>query len=258
MDEALLGQELSLWIGFFFSLMIASLLTGENFFSRLAQYILVGVGMGYLGTLTVQHVLRPRLFSPLLNEPTNVSLWLVLLLGGLLCVAGIERIVAQSPGETATNAKRSAPQQVLRILGVIPVALLLGIGTTVLIIGILQGTFWPQFWQAARTGLNVLPTLGGTLTGLLLLLLTTATLLHWSVPVEAITVGQAAWVRYLLRWWGGLGKRALWFAGGLLFARLFASHLSLLIARVQFFIHGLGQSALWLWAEEIGKGLLGG
>lgn len=251
------SQDLSVWVGFFFSLMIFSMLAGENLFSKLAQYILVGVGMGYLGALAIQHVLRPRLFLPLMGNPVDLSRWLVLILGVLLCVAGLERIIAQNaPPETVDQPWHG--RRLLRQLGTVPVAILLGTAVSVLVIGVLQGTIWPQFWQTARTGLTVMATVGGTLSTVLLLILTTATLLHWSVPVVSLTDDQPGWVRHLLRWWAGLGKRALWFASGVLFARLFASHLSLLIARVQFLRDGLEQSALWLWVEAIWRGIVGG
>ncbi|MEZ4675610.1 MAG: hypothetical protein R2932_15370 [Caldilineaceae bacterium] len=61
-NGSLLSVDLSLWVSFFFSLMIGSLLLRDNFFAKLAQYIFVGVSVGYLAALAVQHVLRPRLF----------------------------------------------------------------------------------------------------------------------------------------------------------------------------------------------------
>ena len=74
---------------------------GDNLLSRLARYILVGVSIGYLGALAIQHVLRPRLFVPVLNSPLATlmvapQLWFALLLGLLLIMAGIERMVAQT------------------------------------------------------------------------------------------------------------------------------------------------------------------
>lgn len=259
--------DLSLWVSFIFSLMIFSMLLGDNLLSRLAQYILVGVSIGYLGALAIQHVLRPRLFVPLLTAPlttlvTAPHLWIVLVLGVLLLGAGLERMVTQMPrdDEHGLPSKRHAPtawRRAVRTAGMIPAALLVGISVAVLFIGLLQGTFWPLFWQTAHSGLIWSESLGMALSSVLILLLTTATLLAWAVPVAEITVGQPTWVRYLLQWGAGVGKRALWFSSGLLFARLFASHLSLLIARLSFLIDGLNQSSLWQWAEMIWKGISG-
>lgn len=49
----------------------------------------------------------------------------------------------------------------------------------------------------------------------------------------------------LLRGWAAVGKRALWFAAGVLFARLAASRLSLLIARIDYFIDILETTTIW-------------
>jgi len=262
--------DLSLWVSFIFSLMIFSMVLGDNLLSRIAQYILVGVSLGYLGALTIQHVLRPRLFGPLFAAPFATlaaapQLWIVLLLGLLLMVAGVERMVTQMPNEEGVDSAHRPGEahplpswrRNLRTAGMIPAALLIGISVAVLFIGILQGTLWPLFWQTAQSGLNWSASVGTALNSVLILLLTTATLLAWAVPVAQITADQPRWVRYLLRWGAGIGKRALWFSAGLLFARLFASHLSLLIARVEFFIYGLNQSKLWDWAEMIWQGISG-
>ncbi len=260
--------DLSFWVSFIFSLMIFSMVVGDNLLSRLAQYILVGVSVGYLGALAIQHVLRPRLFVPLLNDPlttlvTAPHLWIALLLGILLIGAGLERMVAQMPRDDDIPRSRSESRppagwrRALRTAGTIPAALLVGISVAALLIGLLQGTFWPLFWQTAQSGLNWSESLGTALSSVLILLITAATLLAWGVPVDEVTAGQPAWVRYLLQWGAGVGKRALWFSAGLLFARLFASHLSLLIARLEFFIYGLNQSSVWQWAEMIWKGISG-
>jgi hypothetical protein len=257
--------DLTLWISFFFSLLLFSLVAGDNLLARLAQYVLVGVSIGYLGALAIQHVLRPRLFTPLLNAPIATlsaapQLWIGLVLGLLLFGAGLERMAAQAPPDESSQPDQHTPkgwQRLLRTAGMIPAALMLGVGVAVVFIGILQGTFWPLFWQTAQSGLNWSASLSTALTSVLILCLTTATLLAWAVPLVPINADQPAWVRYLLSWWAGLGKRALWFSAGVLFARLFAGHLSLLIARLEFFIDGLNQSSLWQWAEMIWRGISG-
>ena len=254
-DVGLLGFDLSLWVSFFFSLMILSIVMGDNFFSKLAQYILVGVALGYLGALTIQHVLRPRLLLPLATAPlAHPSLWVALLLGLLLCIAGIERTITQL-------APRTMPlhplQRLLRRLGVVPAALLIGIGVAVVFIGMLQGTFWPLFWHTAHSGLQWMASPAVAFSSTVTLLLTTATLLYWTVSIDQIVVGQARWVRRLLQGWAAIGKRALWFSAGVLFTRLFAGHLSLLIARIEFLLFGLEKSSLWQWIEGIGRGVAG-
>ncbi|MEZ4675611.1 MAG: hypothetical protein R2932_15375 [Caldilineaceae bacterium] len=132
-----------------------------------------------------------------MNTPlAQPQLWIALVLGLVLCVAGMERMVAQGSQE---ENQTSPTRQLLRTLGVVPAALLLGVGIAVVFIGILQGTFWPLFWQTAHSGLQWGAPLGIALSSTVALLLTTATFLHWTVPVNQITAGQPTWVRTLLQ-----------------------------------------------------------
>jgi len=255
LDVGLLSQDLSLWVGFLFSLLIFSTLLGDHGLAKLAQYLLVGVSLGYVGALVVQHVLRPRLLVPLLTAPLAYpGLWGALLLGLLFTIAGLERIFS-APTSTGQVA---VWQRGLRTAGAIPAALLIGTSLSVVLIGIWQGTLWPQLWATARSGLNWSGAIGAALVSVMVLLLTTATLLHWTLPIDTVTAQQPAWVRVLLRGWSGLGKRALWLAAGVLFARLFASYLSLFIARLQFFLISLDYGGAWQWAERLWRGVSGG
>ena len=62
---------------------------------------------------------------------------------------------------------------------------------------------------------------------------------------------QPAVLRQVLNGWVAIGKRALWLAAGLLFARLLVARLSLLIARIEYFIIQLEQTGLWRWMESL-------
>lgn len=255
LNAGLLSHDLSLWVAFLFSLLIFSTLFGDHGLAKLAQYLLVGVSLGYVGALVVQHVLRPRLFVPLLTAPlADPGLWGALLLSLIFAGAGIERILSAP----AARRNLAAWRQWLRTAGAIPAALLVGISLSAVLIGIWQGTIWPQLWATARSGLNWSGAVGAAVVSVMVLLLTTATLLHWTLPIDTVTAQQPAWVRMLLRGWSGLGKRVLWLAAGVIFARLFASYLSLFIARVQFFLTSLDQSGVWSWAERLWRGVSGG
>lgn len=251
---ALLSQDWALWIAFFFSLMLLSALVGSHPLAKVAQYLLVGVSLGYLGVLLWQHVLRPRLLIPLWQAPWGQwPLWLALLLGILVWVGAAERLwLPQRPASGVQSGRRY-----LRVAGVIPAALMIGISVSAVVLGLLQGTLWPQFWYTARSGFVWSATVGESLVSVLVLLLTTASLLHWTGPVSQLAAQQPRWVQQILGWWSGLGKRALWFAAGVLFARLLAAHLSLLIGRLQFFLLVLQRSFLWQWAENIWQWLQG-
>lgn len=250
----LLTQDWALWIAFFFSLMLFSVLAGNHPLAKAAQYLLVGVSLGYLAVLLWQHVLRPRLLLPLWQAPlAEWRLWLALLLGILLWVGAAERLwLPQRPLPGGYQSRRY-----LRMAVLIPAALLIGISLSAVLLGLLQGTLWPQFWYTARSGFVWSASVGEALTSVLVLLLTTASLLHWSGSTTQLAAQPLRWAQPLLGWWRGLGKRALWFAAGALFARLLAAHLSLLIGRLHFLLLAFQKSFLWQWADAIWQWLQG-
>lgn len=244
----LLSQGWALWIGFFFSLMLLSVLFGNGILAKVAQYLLVGGSLGYLGVLLLQHVLRPRLWLPLWQAPLRQwPLWAALVLGILLWLGAADRLW---PAQQLTDRARQR-RAYFRIAGIVPAALLIGVSASAIVFGLLQGTLWPQFWYTARSGFIGSAALDESLVSILVLLLTTASLLHWTAPVAQLAAQQPRWVQQLLGLWSGLGKRALWFAAGVLFARLLAAHLSLVIGRLQFLLLTFQRSFLWQWAESL-------
>jgi hypothetical protein len=129
----------------------------------------------------------------------------------------------------------------------VAVALLLAVGLSAGLFGVLQGTLFPQFWQAALTAFDPAVSIGVFLAGVLTLLITTATLLYLYVDPARYLAEQPIYVRRLLNSWLWLGQRALWLAAGIIFARLMASRLSLLIARVDYLITALAATPFWQW-----------
>lgn len=241
--NALLLNSVGVWVAFLFSLMVFSGLAGDNAISRLAQHILLGAGLGYAAVLAVRHVLVPRLLQPLVaGQMTLLETWMPILLGTVLFVAGMDRIILQSTGRTAGQP---ALRRGLYASGRLVVALLLGIGLGAGIMGALQGTIIPQYVRAARTGLSTNAQGYGPFVGIFTLLLTTATLLHLFVLPSRHLRHQPAYVRAFMSGWLWIGQRALWFTMGLVFARLIASRLSLLIARIAFLIQTLEDYSLW-------------
>jgi hypothetical protein len=227
--------------------MIFSAIAGDNRLARLAQHILIGAALGYLSLLVWQQTLRPRLVAPLLNAASDVWLWAPLTLGLLLWIAGLERIVHQ--GAAPRQAKQW--QRALRAAGIAPVALMLGIGGGAGIMGALQGTLFPQFWRAAAMGFDQSASILRLLSGVLTLLITTGVLLHLYVNPVRHALPQQGMVRQVMLGWMWLGKRALWLAAGLIFARLLAARLSLLIARLEFLVSSLYATELWQWLEAL-------
>jgi hypothetical protein len=251
-------SNVGLWIGFLFSLMIFSAILGDHLLARLAQYILVGAALGYVAVLAWQQVLRPRLFTPLwtatrAGEPVDLWLWALLTLAVLLFVAGLERIFRTPTARKGSGGWRA----LMAVLGSVPLAVMLGVAVAAGVIGAAEGTLFPQFMRAARMGLPWRAAPGDLLLGALMLLITGGSLIHLRTDMELIEE-QPSILRQVLRWWAGLGKRALWLAAGLVFARLLVARLTLLIARMEFFMIHLEQTGLWRWAEEIWARIGGG
>ncbi len=237
------------WVAFLFTLMIFSALAGDNAVSRMAQHVLIGAGLGYAGVLAIRHVLGPRLFTPLLTgEATFISGWIPLALGLVLLLAGVDRGILQAGSEWAPIP---AWRKALHGAGRLVVALLLGIGLGAGIMGALQGTFIPQYLRAAQAGFAPGSAGFGPLFGVLTVLLTSAALLHVFVDPDRHLRRQPAYARNLMSGWLWIGQRAIWFASGLVFARMVASRMSLLIARVLFLTQTINDSALWAWLSSL-------
>ena len=112
-------------IGVALSVMIFSYLLGDNFFFRLALYILVGVSSGYAAAVLITKVILPRLVEPLKQTGTAVF-WLGLVPLGL-CLLLILMLIPRT-------AKA----------GTLPLAFLAGAGAAISIAGIARGTLAPQ------------------------------------------------------------------------------------------------------------------
>ncbi len=243
--------DAGLWTGLLLTLAVFSLVMGDNALARLAQHILVGAALGYAAVMTLHYVIGQRLLAPLARGEWTRN-GLPLILGLLLIAAALERMAAQGRPATAVSSSR----RMLQTAGVVPLALLLGVGISAGIIGIVQGTLIPQSAQvmggAFRNG-RVGPAFWS---GLLTLLLTTATLL-------AVTMGRTASIeplprpmRVLLNGWVWLGERALWIASGVIVARLFASRLTMLVDRLDYLFVTLQATGLWQWFASIGANII--
>lgn len=248
-------ENLGLLIGFVFSLFILSFVIRDSWLVRAAQYLLVGVTLAYTVVLVWSNVLWPRLFLPLLTSPLAIldsggqsggqssaqlwTGWLPLAAGLLLWAAGIDNLRQRSTG---------GGQPWLRHLAAFPLALLVGVGLGAGVAGAIQGTLLPQFQRAGQMGQ---PLAGGSpllLTGLLTLLITGGALLHlYSGQSRSHERRFPGFLRPVLNGWAWLGQRALWLAGGVIFAHLFASRITLLIARLDSLFFSQQASDLWRW-----------
>ena len=228
-DAALstLMQTAGLWLGFLVSLCLFSLIIGDNVLSRLALHVLVGSTLGYAALMAWQEVLSPRLLVPLVDDPpANRSLFVPLTLALLLAASGLERIFRPN--------NRSGPpaswRQFFSVLGILPVALTVGLTIAIIMLGSIQGTLAPLTLRTAATGLVLTDGVGGWLAGILTLLITTGALLHVRIKPERDLKRQPRWLQQFLNGWMTIGRYGLWLAAGVIFARLMASRFSLLIA----------------------------
>lgn len=129
------AEQIGLWAGFIFTLMIFSYLLGDNILYRLAVYIFVGLSAGYIAVVTVESVLLPWLRGTLLAPGVGLgerALGLVPFILGLLLLL------------------KSSPY--LGRLGNIAIAFVIGVGTAVALVGVISGTLLPL---AISTGSSV-------------------------------------------------------------------------------------------------------
>lgn len=217
------------WGGFIFTLLIFSALLGDHLVARFAQYVLVGAVLGYTVVITWQSILASPVIASLRSDSSaSVWNWTPVALAVILAVAGLERIFEQGRAKASHRRWRT----VLRTLGSIPAQLLVAVATAVALIGAVQGTLAPQFLRAAQNGFNWDASPMAFSASLLALLITIAALLFFVVDADRHLAQQPAWVQRLMRGWIWVGQRALWLAAGALFARLFASRLSLFVAEL--------------------------
>jgi hypothetical protein len=252
--SALPGDLAGAWVGFVLTLLVFTLLARDNPAARFAQHVIIGASLGFAGVVALQDVLGTRLLAPLLRgDPADLHLWGALALGVLLLAAGVERSLSQGRADAARSRLRRA----LVLLGRVPAALLLAVAVAAGLLGLVQGTLAPQTIYAVQSGVDWGAPAGAFVSAALTLLLAAAALLALTVERErglrALPRSLQAFARLLL--W--IGERGLWLAAGFLFARLFASRLSLLIDRIAYFSAALEATGLRGWLEAIWSNLIG-
>ncbi len=133
-------------IGLVATIFIYSYLLGDNVLYRLAVHLLVGVSAGFAAVIAIRQVLWPVL-NQLVNNPDDPAslLWLVpLVLAFLLLFKAISR---------------------LAWVGNTSMAVLIGVGAAVALVGAITGTLWPQIAAASQP--STLGAIGAVVTALL-------------------------------------------------------------------------------------------
>ena len=232
------------WMGLFVALALFSIILGDQGLARFAQHVLVGGALGYAALMAVREVLEPRLLLALQTGAGSGWLWVPLGLGLLLWLAGLDAL--RTPAEHS-SAHAALLRPLLRLLGVRPVPVMMGVGVTVGLLGVWQGTLLPQMMVALRTQVDGGAPPSGWMTPLLTLMLTTAALL--ALTGQGSQERAPRPIQMLLGGWRWVGQRALWLAAGVLFARLAASRISLFSGWVEFVNRSVQQTGIWRWFE---------
>ncbi len=210
-----MNDTIGLIIGFTLTLLIYSYLIGDNPLFRLGVNILVGVSGGYAGVVVLREVILP-VFAQLVNNPTSVQslLWLVPILLALLLI--LQRL----PG--------------FSWLGDNALALLIGVGMAVALVGAITGALLPQVLQFGENSHY------NWLEGVIVALLTICTLLTFTFTGKKAADGS--WERPLwLRAIAPIGRTVLMITFGFLFAMIISTSLVLLTERVDYYFTQLMQ-----------------
>jgi hypothetical protein len=238
---ALFSQLAGAWVALGLALVLFSTLLGDHRLGRLAQHVLIGAALGYAALVAVRELLLPRVATALAGNGGG-WVWLPLLLGLLLWLAGADAMRGAHSDQPLPRWRAW-----LRLLGLIPVALMLGVGITVALLGVLQGTLLPQVGTLIARDVDLAAPPVTLATGILTLLLTTATLLHLTWGQGRTSAGRPLFAP--LAAWRWIGVRALWVGAGVLFARLAVARVSLLIGWLEFVLQRLRETGLWQWVE---------
>lgn len=142
-SAGLLGTLLSALL----TVMVLSYLWRDNPAFRIASYLFVGVASGYAGAIAWHTVLRPGLVDPLVDRGLGVVTDLTVIVPWILILLLLFKI---SPTSTR--------------LGSVSTALMVGVGSAVVVGGAITGTLVPQSVAAMNTlsPSAVTPTTGET------------------------------------------------------------------------------------------------
>ena len=218
---------ISLALGFLLTILVFSYLLGDNPFFRLAVHIFIGVSAAYVALVTINNVLIPRLFVPLITGTQGERL-----LSILLFIPSLFLFFKATP---------------LRRAGNWSVAILVGIGAAAAIGGSITGTLFPQILGT----INSVDPSAYTITtnqwdqainGLIIVLGTLTTLIYFHYGAReqpGHDIERAAFIETISK----VGKIFLAITFGVLYAGVYLSALAALVERLTF---------LWEFLTNIG------
>jgi hypothetical protein len=223
-------DSIGTWVAFALTLLIFSIVIGDNPLYRLALHVLIGVALAYAVTVGWSSVLLPRLVTPLTTGSAAERLVALvpLALGVLLLTKALPRRFA------------------LGGIGNISVAFLLGVGAAVAVGGAVLGTLLPQT-GAATASLNPFPldSRGSSAWYAFWALIGTATTLAAFTfmarpPATAEHAAPASTLGRLIHSAGRAGRIFLMVAFGSLYAGALIATIAVLADRVAFVLRTLG------------------
>jgi hypothetical protein len=213
------------FISFLLTLMVLSYLIGDNPAFRVAIYLFIGVSAGYAAAIAWNEVLKPRLFTPLIQGGWTNLLLLVPFILGLLMFTKLSPRMARLGGPS--------------------LALIVGVGAAVAVGGAVLGTLFPQT-AAVVNQFDLPPIAEGWSTWLgklgeaaLMLLGTVSTLVYFHFSSKSTPAGPKRGKLIELIAWVGQVFVAITF--GVLFAGAFAAAMTALIERMNFLISFVSQ-----------------
>lgn len=202
------ASEFGMVVAALLTLMVYShLVLDDNLLFRLAAHVLVGVAVGYAVLVAVHNVLIPKFWTMLLGD-----LWL--LIPFLFCLFLLVR-----------------PARAVAWFSNYPIALMLGVGSALTIVGAVSGMLIPQVIGAS---VSLRPSYAAPLVLVNDLIITVgviATLSSFYFTAQRDGRGSR-----LLQWIHPVGRLFIAVALGALFAGLLVSRLSLLVGRIDFLI----------------------
>ncbi len=194
---------IGLIVGFLLTLFIYSYIWGDNPLYRLAVHLLVGVSAAYAAVVVTRELLLP-VYIQLRASPSGPEL----VVGLVPFVLGLLLVLKRLPR--------------LAWMGTGTMALLVGVGAAVALMGAVTGTLIPQSTTVPHDN---------PFTALFIALLTAVTLLSFTFRTKPHPEG--AWKR---PWWQQIGQGILMVTFGALFAGLLNTSFILLIERISFFV----------------------
>lgn len=158
-------EEAGIWAGFVLTIFVYSYIIRDNFLYRLAVYTFVGMAAGYIAIVTVESVLVPWFELTLdPDEPARLGLGLLPVLFGLLLLF------------------KTSPR--LGRLGNLGMAIIVGVGAGVALVGALTGTLIPLVDVTSRAGS------GNILDGVLLFIGVASSLIYFQYLARRLPDGS--------------------------------------------------------------------